>query len=204
MIELRRNVRFTRDMQEFVECFEQSIPFAAHVRDIFALVFRGDFAKLDQLFGLRVERRRVNERAANAERAGFHLLPDELAHFIHLLRRGLLVFEADNVLANRGRADKGGDVAGHTPFFEILQILDECVPRDVILDVRLLLQHVLADAIIHRAHRLAFAHDFSRDPLPNFTLGASILNKRFSRPGEHVYESWRDGEVVRVDHVRGR
>src|SRR5206468_2985460 len=85
--------------------------------------------------------------AANAKRAGFHLLPDELAHFIHLLRRGLLVFEADNVLANRGRADKGGDVAGHTPFFEILQILDECVPRDVILDVRLLLQHVLADAI---------------------------------------------------------
>src|SRR5207237_8983627 len=83
-------------------------------------------------------------------------------------------------------------------------MLDECVPRDVILDVRLLLQHVLADAIIHRAYRLAFAHDFSRDPLPNFTLGASILNKRFSRPGERVYESWRDSEVVRVDHVRGR
>ena len=90
VINLRRNVRFAADPQQFVERFEQLIPFAAHVRDVFALIFRGDLAQLDQLFGFRIKRRRINQRSADPERARFHFLAHELAHLVELLRRRLL------------------------------------------------------------------------------------------------------------------
>ena len=66
------------------------VSFAPHVRDVFALIFRGDFAELDQLLGLRIKGRRINQRRADPERARFHFLADELAHLLELLRRRLL------------------------------------------------------------------------------------------------------------------
>ena len=80
------------------------------MRNVFALIFRGDLAQLDQLLGLRIKRRRINKRRADPERARFHFLADELAHLLKLLRSRLLVLEADDVLANRGRPDKRSDI----------------------------------------------------------------------------------------------
>jgi hypothetical protein len=72
VIELGRNVRFACDPQQFVKRFEQLISFAAHMRNVFALVFCGDLAQLDQLFSFRKKRRRINQRSADPECAGFH------------------------------------------------------------------------------------------------------------------------------------
>ena len=129
------------DAQQFVDRFEQLISFAAHVRDVFALIFRGDLAELDQLLGLRIKRRRINQRRADPERARFHFLADELAHFIELLRRRLFVLKADDVFANRGRADERSDVAGNAALLQIAQIFRQRVPLDLVLDVALLAQH---------------------------------------------------------------
>ncbi len=74
-------------------------------------------ATLDQLLGPGVKGRRINQRRTDAERAGFHFLPDELAHFIQLLWRGLFVFKTDDVFANRGRTDERGDIARHAALF---------------------------------------------------------------------------------------
>src|SRR5207249_1633033 len=119
VIKLYRNVCLTRNAKELIKCFQQPIPFAAHMRDVFAFVFRGDFAKLDQLFSLGVKGWWINQRGADAERAGFHFLSHQLAHLIELFRRRLFVVKADNVLAYRGRAYERGDVAGHAALFEI-------------------------------------------------------------------------------------
>ena len=200
VINLGRNVRFARDAHELVERFQQLISFAAHVRDVFALVFGRDFAQLDQLLGLRVERRRINERCADAERARLHFLAHELAHLLELLRRRRLVFEADDVLANRGRADERSHVAGNAARFEITQIFRQRVPFDVVVDVFLLPQHELAHTVVHRSHRFAFAHDLGRDALANLALRTPVLNQRLVRPRKHVDEPRRDREPVGLNN----
>ena len=96
-----------------------------------------------------------------------------------MLRRRRFVFEADHVLADRRRADERGDVARNAARFEVTQIFRQRVPFDLVFDVALLAQHVLAHAIVHRAHRFAFAHDLSCHALANLALRAAILNQRF-------------------------
>ena len=112
VVDLRRNFRFAADPDQFIERLEQLVSLAPHVRNIFALIFRRDLAELDQLRRFGVKGRRIDQRGADAERAGFHLLADQRAHLVELLRRRRLVFEPDHILANRGRADERGDVAG--------------------------------------------------------------------------------------------
>jgi hypothetical protein len=106
MIDLRGQSGFSAYPDQFVQGFEQPIPFAAHVRDVFALIFGRDFAQLDQLIGLGIKSRRINERGADAERSGLHFLADKFAHLVELLRRRWLVFKTDDVFANRRRPDK--------------------------------------------------------------------------------------------------
>ena len=90
------------------------------MRDVFALIFCGDLAQLDQLFRLRVKRRWINQRSANAKRACFHFLAHEFAHLIQLLRRRLLIFKADYVFANGGCTQEGSHIARDAAFLEVL------------------------------------------------------------------------------------
>ena len=138
--------------------------------NVFALVPGRYLAELDQLFSLGIECRRIYQRRSDAQRARFHFFPHEFAHLIELLRGWLFVFEADDVFTNRGCANEGGDVARDAAPFQILQILGERVPLNIVFDVALLFEHVLPHAIVHWTHRFAFAHDLGGDPLPNFTL----------------------------------
>ncbi len=130
VINLRRNASFLADPQQLVERLQQLVPFAPHVRNVFALILRGDLAELDQLLGLRVKRRRINQRRADPERARFHFLADKLAHLLELFRSRLFVFEADDEIADGGRADERSDVAGNAALLEETQIFRERVPLD--------------------------------------------------------------------------
>src|SRR2546430_14679085 len=53
------------------------------------------------------------------------------------------------------------DATLHDTLLEVLQVLRERIPFDVVFDVDLLTNHVLAHAIIHRTHRFALPHDLS-------------------------------------------
>ena len=106
MINLSWDSGFAANPDQFINRFEQLIPFAPHMRDVFAPVFGGDFAQLDQFFRFRVKRRRINQRRSNAERTRFHFAAYQIAHLRQLLRRRLLVFQANDVLTDRGGAEK--------------------------------------------------------------------------------------------------
>ena len=118
-----------------VDRFDQPIALAADVRDVLAAVLRGHLAQLDQFLGARVERRRVDQRRADPERALFHLLTHERAHLVELSRRGLPILEADDVLADRRRADERRDVLRDAAPLELAQVLGQRRPGDVELDV---------------------------------------------------------------------
>src|SRR5262245_59737369 len=59
---------------------------------------------------------------------------------------------------------------------------------------------MLAHAVVHGPHRLAFPHDLSRYTLPDFALRSTILNQRLRRPRKHVDEARRNGEPLRIDY----
>ena len=139
VIDLRRDARLAADAHELADRFEQPVAFASHVRDVLPAVLRGFPAQRDELVGRRVERRRVDERGADAERALFHPLPHQRAHLVELLGSRLPVFEADHVLAYRGRAKERGDVRRDAALLQLPQVLRQRGPGDLVLDVAHLL-----------------------------------------------------------------
>ena len=74
MVDLGGRLRRARDRDELVDGLEQPAALASHVRDVHAAVRRGGLRERDELVGLRVERGRVDQRRADAERALFHRL----------------------------------------------------------------------------------------------------------------------------------
>src|SRR5262249_61664993 len=83
---------------------EQRVRLAPHVRDVLALVLRGDLAELDELLRGRVVARGIDEGRADPERARLHLLADEVAHRVELRRRRVALVESDDVRAKRRRS----------------------------------------------------------------------------------------------------
>ena len=61
VIDLGRKAGLPADANQFLDRFDQPIPFAAHVGDVNTVVLRSDLRDLDQLVGRRVEAGRVNE-----------------------------------------------------------------------------------------------------------------------------------------------
>ena len=173
------------------------------MRDIFAFVPGRDFAELDQLVSLGVKCGRINQRCANTQSARFHFLPNELAHLVHFLGRWYSIIKSNHVSANGRRAEKRRGIAGNPAFLQVLQIFCKRVPFDLVFDVGLVLQHVLAESIVYWAHRFAFAHDFGGHALANLALRSAILNERFRRPRKHIDKAGGHGETPRVDRGFG-
>ena len=148
MIDFDRETGFATDAHCLLHAFDQLIAFAAHMRRVLATVFRRNLTQLDQLVSLGKESRRIDQRGRDAERAGFHFAPHQLAHLIELRRSRRFVFEADDVFANRGCADKRRKVLRDTSLFQIFQIFSQRGPFDVILHVALLFANPLLHLII--------------------------------------------------------
>src|SRR5262249_57396848 len=92
------------DADELVPRLEHRVRLAPHVRDVLALVLRGDLAELDELLRGRVVARGIDEGRADPERARLHLLADEVAHRVELRRRRVALVESDDVRAKRRRS----------------------------------------------------------------------------------------------------
>src|SRR5437867_2023123 len=106
---------------------------------------------------------------------------------------------ANFVDAHRRRADEGRDVAGHAALNQIIEILAERRPVDLVFDIGLAFDHLLLHRLVERPHGFAFTHDFERHALANVALRTAILNERFGRPTQHVDEARRDGEAFGVN-----
>ncbi len=159
----------------------------------------GDLAQLDQLLGGRVERRGVDERRADAERARLHFLPHERPHAFELVGRRLPIVEPDDVLANRRGADKRRDVLRHAAPLQLLEVLAQGRPGDGVLEIALRPDAPLLHLFSEGPHRVSLAHDLRRHALPDLSLRASVREERLGGPRQHVDEAGGDGQAARVD-----
>ena len=105
--------------------------------------------------------------------------------------------------AYRGRADEAGDIGGDAARLQMLEILAERGPRDVVLDVTLerLLHHL--HGVRERTHRPAFAEDLERDTLPYVALRAAVHDEVLGRPAQHVDDAGRHRHPGDIDLGRG-
>ena len=104
------------------------------------------------------------------------------------------------MLADGGGADVGGDVLRDALLLEVLEVLRERRPGDVVLQVALVGLHLPLHRVREGPHRRALAEDLRRHALPDLALRAPVDEQRLGRPGEHVDEAGRDREAAGVDH----
>src|SRR5690606_7498787 len=153
------------------------------------VVFRSGFRKRDELRRLRIERRRVDQGRTDTEGALLHRLAYQRLHLFEFRLRGIAVFEADDVLADRGRANEGRNVDRDALVLEELEILAERGPFNVVTDVALAFLHDLLERVVPRSPGFTLAEDLERHALPNIALRPAVLDQRADGPAEHVDES---------------
>src|SRR5256885_2678039 len=111
---------------------------------------------------------------------------------------GRSVVIADLVHAERRRAYERSDVDGATSVDEVLEALAERCPRDLVFDVRLAFDVVLAHLIGQRPHRRALPEYLAGHALPAVALCTAVRDQGGDRPGQHVDEARRDREACRL------
>ncbi len=216
MVDLRRHARLARDCQQLLDGLEKPIPLGTHVRDVASAVLTGGLVERDQLVCPGVERRRIDQRRADAESSLAHGRANEFLHALELrLRRGP-VLVTDLVYAKRRGADVRGDVRTHAPRLEEFQVLSERGPGHgefvVLCQPEPLAHGCLAagcpDPRLHRgflhrvvqgAVRVALAEDLERDPLTDVALRPSVRDEAVGRPAEHVDEAGSHGQSGHID-----
>ena len=137
MINLRADPGLSRNRDQFVDGLDQLVALAANVRDVTSPVLCGDFAERNQLIGLRVERRCIDQRRPDTERALLHGGPDVIAHALQLVVGRRPIFESDFVDAHGRCADERSDIRRDPSVLEELQIFAQRGPSHVVLDVAL-------------------------------------------------------------------
>ena len=204
VVDLRTDVRLARNRDELVNGLEELVAFAPEVRDVAAVVFGRGLAEFDQFVGLGVERRRVDQRRTDAERALFHRLAHVAAHAFEFVVRRRPVIVAHLVDPQRGRTDERRHVAGNPLVLEELQVLAKRRPRDLEVVVGNLLQEAGLHGLGERAHRPALAHHLERHALADVALRAAVVNQGHRSPAQHVDEARRHGQAFGIEGLRGR
>jgi hypothetical protein len=97
---LDRDLRLAADGDRLLERRHLLVGLVAHVGGVDAAVARGDAGERDELVGLGVRARRVDEGRREAEGALLHRLFDERFHLPQLFRRRLHVVVAEHHAAH--------------------------------------------------------------------------------------------------------
>ena len=194
MIDLGARATLTGNGQELLDRLLEAHSFAAQMRDVHAPVGGGGLHERHQFRGLRVERRRVDEGGAHAQRALLHGRPHIGLHGRQLRRRGFTIVPAHVIDADGGGSHERRDVGADPLLHEGVLIATQRAPGDGIPDVPLLRQHLGSQGIGERSHGLALPHHLERDALANVPLTAAVLDERFGGPAEHVDETGRHGK----------
>ncbi len=158
----------------------------------------GDLRERDEVGGVGERVGRVLQRRCDAESALVHRLGDQRAHLVELVGRRLARVEADDVLAQRARADERCDVGRDPARGEPVEVAAEGRPPDLVLDVLLPVARALVHVVAERPHR-ALAEHLERDALAQLALRAAVLDQRLLRVRQHVDEAGRDREPGRID-----
>ena len=138
------------------------------MRGVESAVFCGGLCEDDELIGLGVNVRRVDEGAGEAESAVLHGLLDEGFHLIELGGRRSAIVVANDSFANLCGADIGADVERCALLLEAAEIAVKSGPIDgefVLVEKQFLRRDGL---FILRCNGAAFAGDFRGDPLGEF------------------------------------
>ncbi len=197
VIDLGADVRLAGDRQRFVDRLEQTVAFAAHVRDVHAARLRGDLGEFDEFVGLCEHTGDVDERSRQAHGALVHRPAHVAAHPLELLGRGRTIVQADLVGANGRGADERRNVGRNTARLEKIEIAAKRIPgnveRDVALPLHLLALHLVGD----RPHRALTEH-FERHALPDGALRVPVGNQRGLGVAQHVDEAGSNRQTGRV------
>ncbi len=199
MVDLGPHAGPPGDLQQLLERLQQLSAFASHVRDVHAAECRGHLGQGDQLVGVGEVGRRVDQRRADAQRPLLHRPAHELAHPLQLLGRRRPVLVADLVDPHRRRAHERGHVRRHAALLQVLEVLAERRPGDVVADVVLALDHLLLHRLVERPHRPALAEDLQRHALEQVAHAAAVLDQAGGGPAQHVDEARRHRQAAGVD-----
>ena len=199
VIDLGGDLRLAADADQLVHCLEQAVALAAQVGDVLA----ADTARATLHSSISssvrgVERRRVDERRADAERARLHLLAHERPHLVELLpawascprgrsrARGWSSRRRTRPRSARCRAAPATPGTRHS----VVQVMSYLMSP-------ICFDRALLHRVVERAHRAAFAEDLRRHALPDFALGAAVGDQRVRRPRQHVDEARCDRQAGR-------
>ena len=191
------------DLQELVDRLLQAIALVADVGDVAAATFACGARQGLELRGLGEVRRRVDERAADPERALAHRLAHEILHARELRAARIAIGLSELVDAHRGGADERGDVWRNAAALQRLQVTTERGPVDVVGVVALLLAHLVLHRLVERPARFTLAEDLQGHALLDVAHPPSVDDQRLGGPGQHVYEAGSDGLAGGID-LRGR
>ena len=140
VVDLGRDLRLAADADQLVDRFEQAVPLAAHVRDVLAAVLRRDLAQLDQLLG-RWRRTPARRSATSRCRARPLPSPGGPARASRRAAAGVGFRSSSPITCSRIVVAPMNDatfVRDAAPL-EVLQVLRQRRPGDLVLDVAHLL-----------------------------------------------------------------
>jgi len=173
VVDLTANASPSRDLDQLVYRFEQTIALVAQMRDIRAA---GSLGQRGELVGGGERARRVDERGPEAEGALGSGIASKDAHALQLVRCRRPVVVADLMNAEGGRADERRDVHRDAEPDEMVETLAEGGPRHVVLDVGLTLDLIATHRVGERPHRGPFTEHLERYALAHVALRAAVRN----------------------------
>ena len=159
----------------------------------------------DQLGGVRVDARRVDEPCRHTEGPGVERLAEQGVHVTGLVRAGRPPLESHGRDPERAVADEGGDVAGEPRRAQPVQPGAEAGPRPVELGREE--GRPLPEQAAPRRRRgrgeAAHARHLGGDALPDLGLRGGIGEQGEVGVGVHVDEPGRDHAPRGIDHPGG-
>ena len=199
MPDLDRDPGLVADAYRFVDRCGFGVSLAAHVRGVNAAVF-GCFAReRDQLVGLGVGRRRILQRAGDADGTILHGVIHEQPHLRQLVGRRLHVGIAEHHAAHAGGAHIACEVDAHALVLKAREVFAERGP--VGMDVQMFKAGAVSfnDGGVEGRGGVAFAGDLGCDSLVDLRRNARIHQHGQFRLSQHVDESGCDNLAVSVD-----
>src|SRR5438874_6074762 len=160
------------------------------MRRVDSAVARGYLRKLNQLLGLRVERRGVNERCADAYGAVFHCLSYELSHLVEFGGCRSPVLVPEHILAHLRGSNIGGQVDRRMAAFQAGEVFAERMP--VCRKIEMFKDRIdlLKDVIIQRSGRPALTCHLGCNRLKDLRFGARVDKQIQLRLAKHIDETW--------------
>ena len=102
MVDHDRQLRPASDLDRFADGFLHAEALAADVRDVDAAVLRRDARERDELLGIGVRRRRIDQRRRESKRALLHRALEDVLFALQFVRRRQAVLHPEHLLADVG------------------------------------------------------------------------------------------------------